>query len=67
MQRNQIAERLNEVTDVVNKLPWLFKVIENASSFNDSFVKQCIAEVEAIMTPPPAPEKGEAKKEDNKE
>ena len=32
MQRNQIAERLNQVTDVLNKLPWLFKVIENPNT-----------------------------------
>ena len=66
MQRNKIAERLNEVTDVINKLPWLFKVIENASSFSASFVEQCVAEVESIMTPP-APEEKEAEKEENKE
>ena len=54
MQRNQIANQLNRVTDVINKLPWLFEVVKNQSSFNPSFVKSCVEEIEAIMTPPPA-------------
>ena len=71
MQRNQVAERLDEITDIVNKLPWLFEVIKNASSFNEDFVYQCIDEIEHILTPPKAqgdkeePEK--ESKEDNKE
>lgn len=54
MQRNQVASQLSQVTDVINKLPWLFEVVKNQSSFNPSFVKSCIEEIEAIMTPPPA-------------
>lgn len=53
MQRNQIANQLNQVTNVVNKLPWLFEVVKNQSSFNPTFVKLCIKEIETIMTPPP--------------
>lgn len=56
MQRNQIAERYNQVTDVLNKLPWLFKVVEHESAFNAGFVNQCIEEITFIMTPPPAEE-----------
>lgn len=51
MQRNQIAERLEQVTDVLNKMPWLFKVIENSKEFNSEFVDRCATEIEAIMTP----------------
>ncbi len=54
MQRNQIANQLNRVTDVINKLPWLFEVVKNQSLFNPSFVNSCAEEIEAIMTPPPA-------------
>lgn len=51
MQRNQVAERLEQVTDVLNKMPWLFKVIENSKEFNSEFVARCAIEIEAIMTP----------------
>ena len=63
MQRNQIAERLNQVTDVLNKLPWLFKVIENKESFEAEFVDMCAKEIVFIMTPPAE----ESKEETNKE
>jgi hypothetical protein len=56
MQRNQIANQLNQITNVVNKLPWLFEVVKNQSSFNPTFVKLCVEEIETIMTPPPAEE-----------
>lgn len=52
MQRNQLAERLGQITDIVNKLPWLFKVIENKDIFNKEFVDYCISEVTYILTPP---------------
>lgn len=64
MQRNQIANQLNQITDVVNKLPWLFEVVKNQSSFNPTFVKLCVEEIEAIMTPPPP---AENPKDTNKE
>lgn len=56
MQRNQIADQLNQITNVVNKLPWLFEVVKNQSSFNPTFVKLCVEEIETIMTPPPTEE-----------
>ena len=56
MQRNQIANQLNQVTNVVNKLPWLFEVVKNQSSFNPTFVRLCVEEIENIMTPPHAEE-----------
>lgn len=56
MQRNQMANQLNQITNVVNKLPWLFEVVKNQSSFNPTFVKLCVEEIESIMTPPPAEE-----------
>jgi len=62
-QRNQIAEKLNQVTDIINKLPWLFKVIENKDSFTQEFVTACANEIVGIMTAAPE-EKAE---EDNKE
>ena len=63
MQRNQIAERLNQVTDVLNKLPWLFKVIENERAFAPEFVDMCKKEIMIIMTPPA---EEESKEEPNK-
>lgn len=54
MQRNQLAARLTQVTEVVNKLPWLFKVIENETMFSTAFVDSCVKEIQYIMTPPPS-------------
>lgn len=63
-QRNEVAKRLNEVTDVLNKLPWLFKVIENSKAFPSSFVEACSNEIVFIMTPP---EEETGDKEESKE
>ena len=62
-QRNQVAEKLNQVTNIINKLPWLFRVIENKDSFTPEFVTVCANEIVDIMTVTPE-EKAE---EDNKE
>lgn len=62
MQRNQLAEKLEQVANVVNKLPWLFKVIENKNSFANEFVTACVEEITFILTPP-AEEDEETKKD----
>lgn len=61
-QRNQLAERLNQITDVVSKLPWLFKVVENKDFFPQDFVQRCKDEIVFIMTPPPVEETDKAEK-----
>ena len=66
MQRNQVAERLDQLTDVLNILPYLFKVIENKDSFNTEFVVRCTEEIERIMTPQPESTEKEEQSE-NKE
>lgn len=58
-QRNQLAQRLNAVQNVLNKLPFLFKVIENSDKFEASFVDQCATEIVEIMTPPIEEPEGE--------
>ena len=52
MQRNQLAQKLQQITSIVNKLPWLFEVIKSRDVFNTAFVKKCVNEVEEIMIPP---------------
>lgn len=59
MQRNQVAQRLNQVTDVINMLPWLFEVVKNESLFDSEFVTFCKDTIKAILLPP----KEEAKEE----
>lgn len=66
MQRNQLAEKLNQITNVLNKLPWLFKVLEYSKMFNDTFVGECINEIELMLTPPEQPD-GDKAKADNVE
>lgn len=63
MQRNQVAEKLTQVTDVINKLPWLFKVIEHRDAFDYDFVDMCAKEIVVIMTPATEEESKEEPKE----
>lgn len=51
-QRNQLGQRLNQLTNVVNKLPWLFEVLKSKDLFEKDFVQKCIDEIEFIMYPP---------------
>lgn len=62
MQRNQLGQRLQQVTNVLNKMPWLFEVLKAKEMFSENFVKRCANEIEEIMTPPE-----EANKENNKD
>lgn len=52
MQNQQLGSRLNQVTDIMNKLPFLFEVLKAKDNFSASFVNTCIKEIEEIMTPP---------------
>lgn len=56
MQRNQVAQRLNQVTDVINMLPWLFEVIKAKEFFETEFVDYCKDTIKAILLPPPTKE-----------
>lgn len=50
-QRNELANQLTQITNITTKLPWLFKVVEFKDVFDDEFVKGCIKELQAILTP----------------
>jgi hypothetical protein len=63
-QRNELAQRLNIVSSITNKLPWLFKVIENKEYFSSEIVNRAIAEVGIILYPPQKEEKEEEKEEE---
>ena len=63
MQRDKVAERLNQVTDVLNKLPWLFEVLKAEKHFNSDFVTYCAKEIQFILTPPNEEVEKETKKE----
>ena len=65
VQRNQLSQKLQQVTSVVNKLPWLFEVVNHREAFPSEFVDMCIKEIEMIMTPPQ--EESEEESEENKE
>lgn len=50
-QRLMMAEnKLRSIDFAVMRLTWLFKVIENKSSFSAEFVDKCAKEVEDILT-----------------
>ena len=61
IQRNQLGQRLQQVTNVLNKLPWLFEVIKARDVFNKDFVERCVNEIEEIMTPPEEGDKEDSK------
>ena len=63
MQRNQLAEKLDNITNVLNTIPWLFEVVKNPAAFSESFVKRCAEEIELLLTPS---EKSEENKEQEK-
>lgn len=63
MQRNQLAEKLDKVTSVLNTIPWLFEVVKNPSAFSAPFVKRCADEIEAILSPADNEESKESEKE----
>lgn len=66
-QRNQLAQRLNQVTNVTNKLPWLFEVLKSGEFFSDNFVKKCAEEIEYIMTPPEEEKPEDGSKQESKD
>lgn len=50
-QRLVIAEnKLRSIDFAAMRLTWLFKVIENKSSFSAEYVDKCAKEVEKILT-----------------
>ena len=63
MQRNQLAEKLDNVTSVLNTIPWLFEVVKNPSAFSAPFVQRCADEIEVILSPVDNKESKESEKE----
>jgi len=63
MQRNQLAEKLDNVTSVLNTIPWLFEVVKNPSAFSAPFVQRCAGEIEVILSPVDNKESKESEKE----
>lgn len=50
-QRLMMAEnRLRSIDFAAMRLTWLFKVLENKSSFSAEYVNKCAKEVEEILT-----------------
>ena len=51
-----LMTQLNEVTHVLNFLPYLFKVVELKDNFEPAFVNQCTESITNILTPVKRPE-----------
>lgn len=56
--KNLVAQ-LNEVTHILNFLPYLFKVVEMKNDFNPDFVDQCKTSITSILTPVKKPQTAE--------
>lgn len=46
-----LVEQLGEVTNVLNFLPYLFKVVKYKDNFEPTFVNNCIESITKILTP----------------
>lgn len=60
-QNRQLFTKLQELNmaNVFKRLDYLFKVVENWSSFKNAFFEKCVAEIEDLMTVPEQEEKSE--------
>jgi hypothetical protein len=50
MALNKRVAELSEIS-MFKRIDYLFKVIENKDSFDESFVKTCSSEIVDVMTP----------------
>lgn len=52
-QSRQLYMKLQaaNMSNMFKRLDYLFKVVENGSMFNKSFLEKCITEIEETMTP----------------
>ena len=53
-QNMALNKRVAELSDIAmfKRIDYLFKVIENKDSFDESFVETCSNEIVDVMTPP---------------
>lgn len=58
-QNRQLFAKLQELnmTNMLKRLDYLFKVVENGHMFKQDFLEKCIAEIESLMTVPEQEEK----------
>ena len=54
-----LVGQLNEVTHILNFLPYLFKVVEMKNEFNPEFIYQCKVSITNILTPVKKPQTAE--------
>lgn len=45
-----LVRQLNEVTNSLAYMPWLFKVLEFKDTFNSNFVTQCVNSITEFLT-----------------
>lgn len=51
MQNRQLNNKLMQVMDVQNKIPFLFKVLEYAEYFTSDYINAVVDEIQLIMPP----------------
>lgn len=57
MQLQQAKQQINQISNVLTKLPYLFKVVELGNKFDEKFVAKCTQEIENIIQPEEVEEK----------
>lgn len=60
-QNAQLIHQLQNASmiNMFKRLDYLFKIIENATMFDEAFVDQCVEEIKELMTLPSEEEKAE--------
>lgn len=51
MQNQQMSRKIRDLQSIHTRIPYLFKVIENASVFSNTLVDKCAEEIEALLYP----------------
>lgn len=51
MENRNLRQRLGQVMEVHNKLPWLFEIIKNKEMFEPDYVSATVTEIQLILPP----------------
>lgn len=56
MENRNLHNRLNQVMNVQNKLPWLFEIVKMKEVFGEEYINAALKEIQLILPPYKEPE-----------
>lgn len=66
MENRNLRQRLGQIMNVQNKIPWLFEIIKNKEFFDSEYIQATVREIQLIL-PPYNEEEDKKSAEKNKE